>query len=115
MLAGKAGNFTAETDLNGNPLTVGSSSGQDAVQGADITLTINNTIQYVAQTELVKTVQQSGAQSGSVVVLNVQTGAIVALAGAPTFDPNHYGDYADQKGCIDTEDVYYNPRPLLCV
>src|SRR5436853_2945836 len=109
MLAGKAGNFTAETDLNGNPLTVGSNSSQQAVNGADITLTINNTIQYVAQRELVKVIKQSEAQSGSVVVLNVHTGAVVALAGAPTFDPNHYGTYADQKGCIDTEAVYYHP------
>jgi cell division protein FtsI/penicillin-binding protein 2 len=113
LLTGKAGSLTAETDLNGNPLTVGSSSGQPPVNGADITLTINNTIQYVAQTELVKVIRESGAQSGSVVVLNVHTGAIVALAGAPTFDPNHYGDYADQKGCINTEAVYYNPN-LYC-
>ena len=113
LLAGKAGNLTAETDLNGNPLTVGSSSGQDPVPGADITLTINNTIQYIAQTELEKTVQQSGAQSGSVVVLNVHTGAVIALAGAPTFDPNHYGNFADQKGCINTEGVYYSPD-LFC-
>ena len=113
LLAGKAGHFTAETDLNGNPLTVGSSSGQDAVEGADITLTINNTIQYVAQTALVKTIEQSGAQSGSVVVLDVHTGAVVALAGAPTFDPNHYGSYADERGCINTEEVYYHPG-LFC-
>jgi cell division protein FtsI/penicillin-binding protein 2 len=113
LLAGKAGNFTAETDLNGNPLTVGSSSGQQAVNGEDITLTINNTIQYVAQTELVKVIRQSGAQSGSVVVLNAHTGAVIALAGAPTFDPNDYGAYADQKGCINTEAVYYHPD-LFC-
>jgi cell division protein FtsI/penicillin-binding protein 2 len=114
LLAGKAGSLTAETDLNGNPLTVGSSSGQDPVKGSDITLTINNTIQYVAQTELVKTIQQSDAQSGSVVVLNVHTGAVVALAGAPTFDPNSYGSYADERGCINTEEVYYHPG-LFCM
>jgi cell division protein FtsI/penicillin-binding protein 2 len=113
LLAGKAGNFTAETDLNGNPLTVGSNSGQDAIPGADITLTIDNTIQYVAQTELVKVIQQSDAQSGSVVILNARTGAVVALAGAPTFDPNHYGSYAHEKGCINTKDVYYHPD-LFC-
>jgi len=76
-------------------------------------MAIINTIQYVAQTEVVKAIQQSHAQSGSVVVLNVHTGAVVALAGAPTFDPNIYGAYADQKGCINTEAVYYHPD-LFC-
>jgi cell division protein FtsI/penicillin-binding protein 2 len=113
LLAGKNGSLTAETDLNGNPLTVGSSSSQDPVNGADITLTINNTIQYIAQTALVKAVQSSDAQSGSVVVLNVHTGAVIALAGAPTYDPNNYGAYADQTGCIHTEAVYYSPD-LYC-
>jgi cell division protein FtsI/penicillin-binding protein 2 len=113
VLAGKNGNFTAETDLNGNALTVGSSSGQEPVKGADLTLTVNNTIQYIAQTELTKAVQASGAQSGSIVVLNVHTGAVVALAGAPTYDPNNYGNYANQTGCIHTEAVYYSPN-LYC-
>lgn len=113
LLAGKPGSFTAETDLNGNPLTVGASSGQQAINGADITLTIDSSIQYLVQTALTDTVKEQGAQSGTVVVVNVHTGAIVAMAGAPTFDPNHYGDYASQKGCLGREDVYFNPA-LYC-
>jgi cell division protein FtsI/penicillin-binding protein 2 len=113
LLAGQKGTFMAETDLNGNPLTVGSASSQDPVPGIDMTLTINNTIQYIAQTELEQTIQKSGAQSGAVVVLNARTGAVVALAGAPTFDPNHYGAFADQRGCIGMQAVYYHPA-LFC-
>ena len=58
LLTGKAGSLTAETDLNGNPLTVGASSGQAPVPGANITLTIDSTIQYLAQTALVSTIQK---------------------------------------------------------
>ena len=113
LLAGKAGSLRAETDLNGNPLTVGASSEQDAVRGADLTLTVDNFIQYFVQNALQDAVKQMDATSGTVIVLNAHTGAIIAMAGDPTFDPNHYSNFADQKGCIGTEDVYLNPA-LFC-
>ncbi|HEY7418050.1 MAG TPA: penicillin-binding protein 2 [Ktedonobacteraceae bacterium] len=113
LLAGKAGSLTAETDLNGNPLTVGASSSQPVVNGANLTLTIDSTMQYFVQTNLADAVQQMGAQSGTALVVNARTGAIVAMAGAPSFDPNHYGDYANLKGCLNSEDVYFDPA-LYC-
>src|ERR1051326_721008 len=113
LLAGKPGSFTAETDLNGNPLITGASVEQPAVSGASLTLTIDSTIQYMVQTALTAAVQQMQAQSGTVVVLNARTGAVVAMAGAPTFDPNQYGSYANQTGCIGTESVFLNPA-LYC-
>lgn len=113
LLAGKAGSFTAETDLNGNPLTVGASSEQQAVNGADLTLTIDSSVQYMVQTALDQVVQQTQAQGGTVVIVNARTGAIVAMAGNPTFDPNRYGDFANSKGCLGSEDVYFNPA-LYC-
>jgi cell division protein FtsI/penicillin-binding protein 2 len=113
LLAGKAGSFRAETDLNGNPLTVGAESEQDSVKGADLTLTVDSFIQYFVQNALQDTVKQMDATSGTVIVLNARTGAIIAMAGYPTFDPNHYSKFADQKGCIGTEDVYLNPA-LFC-
>ena len=112
-LSGKAGSLTAETDLNGNPLTVGPSTMQDKVDGANLTLTIDSIIQYQAQTQLEDLVKKSGAQSGTVVVLNAHTGAVVALVGAPTFDPNNYGNYASNKGCLGQLEVYSNPA-LYC-
>ncbi|HYK84267.1 MAG TPA: penicillin-binding protein 2 [Ktedonobacteraceae bacterium] len=113
LLAGKPGSFTAETDLNGNPLIVGASSEQPAVAGANLTLTIDSTIQYFVEMGLAQAVQQLGAQSGTAVVVNARTGAVVAMAGAPTFDPNQYGNYATQTGCLGTESVFFNPA-LYC-
>ena len=109
LLAGKPGSFTAESDLNGNPLVVGPSTNQPPINGANITLTIDSNIQYMVQQALVKTVQQLGAESGSVVVLDARSGAVVAMAGAPGFDPNQYGKYAAQKGCLQSGVVYLNP------
>jgi cell division protein FtsI/penicillin-binding protein 2 len=109
LLTGKPGSFTAETDLNGNPLIVGASSDQPAVPGANLTLTIDSTIQYIVQTALTEKVNELHSQGGTVVVINARTGAIVAMAGAPTFDPNQYGNYYNKMGCLGRESVYFNP------
>lgn len=113
LLSGTPGSFTAETDLNGNPLVVGASSEQSAVSGANLTLTIDSAIEYMVQKGLEDAIKQLQAESGTVVVINTRTGAVVAMAGAPTFDPNQYGQYASQSGCLGTEQVYFNPA-LYC-
>lgn len=113
LLAGKPGSFTAETDLNGDPLVVGASSEQAPVPGANITLTIDSNIQYMVQNDLDSAVKKLGAQGGSITVINARTGAVVAMAGNPSFDPNQYGNYSTQTGCLGTEGVYFNPS-LYC-
>src|SRR6266478_903599 len=113
LLAGRPGSFMAETDLNGNPLIVGASTELAARNGANLTLTIDSTIEYMVQTALAAMVKQLQAQSGTVVVLNARTGAVVAMAGEPTFDPNQYGNYAGQMGCLGSEEVFFNPA-LYC-
>lgn len=59
-------------------------------QGADLYLTIDEVIQYVAERELEAAVTQSGALSGSAIVMDPFSGEILALANYPTFDPNAY-------------------------
>ncbi len=113
LLSGKPGTFTAETDLNGNPLTVGASSGQQAVNGANITLTIDSVVQYYAQQILAEQVKKTQAQSGTAIVMNARTGAIIAMANAPTFDPNNFGKSVSVKGCENQLSVYLNSA-LYC-
>jgi cell division protein FtsI/penicillin-binding protein 2 len=109
LLEGKPGSFTAVTDLQGNPLDVGSTNEQPPISGANLTLTINSTVQYMVEKALADTVKQLQADSGTVVVMSAHTGAVVAMAGEPTFDPNNYGQYATQQGCLGNEEVYFNP------
>jgi cell division protein FtsI/penicillin-binding protein 2 len=113
LLAGKPGSFTAETDLQGNPLVVGADAEQPAVSGANLTLTIDSSVEYMVQNALANVVKQLDAQSGTVVVIDARTGAVAALAGVSTFDPNNYGRYATQMGCLNSEQVYFNPA-LYC-
>jgi cell division protein FtsI/penicillin-binding protein 2 len=113
VLAGKPGKSMVETDLQGNPLTVGVNNQQAPVNGANLTLTINSNVEYMVEMNLAQTVQSLQAQSGAVVVLNAKTGAVVAMAGYPTYDPNEYGQYYNQTGCLHSEQVYFNPA-LYC-
>jgi cell division protein FtsI/penicillin-binding protein 2 len=113
LLAGQPGRSMVETDLQGNPLTVGVDDQQAPVNGASLTLTIDSNVEYMVETNLAKTVQNLQAQSGAVVVLNAKTGAVVAMAGYPTYDPNQYGQYYNQTGCLHSEQVYFNPA-LFC-
>ena len=66
------------------------------VNGSTVHLTIDRDIQWVAQQAIARRVKEAQAESGSVVVLNVKTGEILAMATAPTFNPNDYGA-ADPK------------------
>ena len=57
-------------------------------QGEDITLSIDSNLQYVAEKELDKAIDSSGAKTGSIVALNPYTGDVLAMVNYPHFDPN---------------------------
>ncbi|MGO4222628.1 peptidoglycan D,D-transpeptidase FtsI family protein [Lysobacter sp. TAF61] len=61
---------------------------KQAEPGHDLTLTIDRRIQYLAFRELRGTLQRTGASSGSVVVLDIATGEVLAMANLPTYNPN---------------------------
>src|SRR5690349_20308296 len=56
--------------------------------GENVVLTIDQTIQYIAEKELENAVRENGAAAGTVIVENPHTGEILALANRPTFNPN---------------------------
>ena len=88
-MSGTPGKSTYERGPGGRAIPTGSSVRVDAQAGVDIELTIDRDIQYVAQQAIAEAVESSGASDGTVVVMNPQSGQILALATAPTFDPNY--------------------------
>ena len=65
--------------------------------GSNVVLTIDEQIQYIAEKELDKAVQDSHAESGTIVVQNPHTGEILALASRPTFNPNLFRTVSPQQ------------------
>ncbi|MGD1907171.1 MAG: peptidoglycan D,D-transpeptidase FtsI family protein [Leptolyngbyaceae cyanobacterium] len=76
-------------------------------------LTLDSRLQQVAQTALRETLAQYGTDKGTVMVMDVQTGAIRALAVEPTFDPNRYfeADLAHLKNWVVSD--FYEPGSTL--
>ena len=89
QISGEPGQLFVEKDANGKPY-----EGYEiaAKPGQTVVLTIDQTIQYQAEQALQAAVQQSHAKSGTVIVLDPRSGEILALANAPTFDPNRVAE-----------------------
>ncbi len=64
--------------------------GQGWVPGATLYLTIDSEIQYLAETTLQQALQDTGAASGTIIIMQPRTGEILAMANEPSFDPNRF-------------------------
>ncbi|MGI8916712.1 MAG: peptidoglycan D,D-transpeptidase FtsI family protein [Chloroflexota bacterium] len=89
-LTGKPGELRAERDGLGNEIDLSHAVRIAPVPGKDLHLTIDSAIQYDAEQELAAGLQKHGAISGSIVVMDPSTGAILAMANSPSYDPNQF-------------------------
>lgn len=94
-LAGEAGWIDAERDAEGRALVMQKPEMQPAVDGSDLVLTIDNAIQHLAERELDRSLKEFQAERGYVLVQDPNTGAILAMANWPTFNPNLFGKIED--------------------
>lgn len=92
-ITGHPGRIRAEMDNAGTEISFGLRERAAPLDGHDLLLTIDRTIQHFAEHELQRTLARHEAESGTIIVLEVTTGAILAMASHPTFDPNHYGRF----------------------
>ena len=90
-LKGTAGHSVFEKAPDGSKIPGGRQGGVKAVDGQDVTLTVNSNIQWYAQNAIAQQMAKMGGQSGTAVVMNAKTGAVLALASYPTYDPNDVG------------------------
>jgi penicillin-binding protein 2 len=87
-LRGDPGRIVYEVDAGGNRIAIVSK--ESAIDGADISLSIDLEFQKYIETQLVKTLEASNASRASVVAVDPQTGAVRALVSWPSFDNNEF-------------------------
>ena len=92
ILAGTDGKQTVEM-VNGAQIPTGPNSGIEAVDGGSLQLTIDHSIQAVAEGALARQVRAEKAIGGDVIVMDPKTFQILAMATYPTFNPNHPSQY----------------------
>ncbi|MGH9690296.1 MAG: penicillin-binding transpeptidase domain-containing protein [Candidatus Acidiferrales bacterium] len=83
--------------------------------GASIVLTLDQTIQYIAEKELDRAIEQTHARAGTVVVQDPNTGELLAVANWPTFDPNDPGAYPDEARMDRAVSAAYEPGSIFKV
>ena len=91
LLRGRAGWQSTLRDAKGDVLIGPWTVEMDPQPGYDLVLTIDSVVQGMAEEALAWGVQKFHAKGGSLVVMDPQTGEILALANQPTFDPNQPG------------------------
>ena len=92
FLTGKGGNKRFRKDAKGRKVEILSVEKSEAAQ--DVILTIDQRIQAIAYKELKGAVQAFKATSGSVVVVDIDTGEILALTNSPSYNPNNRSNTA---------------------
>lgn len=113
ILRGKAGVQTGERSPFGEIIPLGSGHYVPPVSGSTLYLTIDRGVQHMIERELQAAVQQYGAQSGSVVVMNPKTGAILGMASYPTYDPNNYNASDEQLFFDPVVSQQYEPGSVF--
>jgi stage V sporulation protein D (sporulation-specific penicillin-binding protein) len=98
LLKGTSGEVSIETDEFGRPIPFGIETTIKAPQpGLSIELTLDSYLQFVTEQALDTQAKAFHAANGTAIVMDPQTGEILALANWPTFDPNKFWAYTDNQ------------------
>jgi cell division protein FtsI/penicillin-binding protein 2 len=96
-LAGKAGQIFQETGAKGAWVFGAARELTPPVDGMNLILSIDKSIQFKVETVLKDAVKKHGADAGSIIVADPKTGQILAMAGYPDFNPNEYNKEENPK------------------
>ncbi len=94
-LAGEQGEIQSEKDISGNLISISDKKFVRAKDGADIVLTLDKTIQFEVCSQLNEHAKVIEADSAAAVVMDPESGAIIAMCSYPDFDPNQYNQVED--------------------
>lgn len=114
-LSGKDGLRQSVTDVRDVPLTIGGKNiEKPAVNGDNIVLTIDRNVQAQAEKALADGLKRSGATNGSVLVMDPQTGKVLAMANMPTYKPAEFTKVQDAAAFNNsTISMPYEPGSVI--
>ena len=107
ILRGIPGQYAVERDATQKNIPGGASEFTPPESGHDVVLTIDSVLQYIAETRIQEAVIETKSERGLVLVMDPNSGEVLANAIYPTFDPNYYNDFsADRRRNVAITDQY---------
>lgn len=95
-LTGTDGLLQSVTDVSNVPLTIGDNYiNQPAKNGENVVLTVDRNVQSYTEKALAEGLKRTGATNGSVMVMDPQSGKVIAMANLPTYNPSEYTKVQD--------------------
>jgi cell division protein FtsI/penicillin-binding protein 2 len=94
-LAGKEGYIGGEKDALGSPILIGGKRSSQAIPGVDLETSLDKRIQLVVSSKLKEGIERYGAKSGTVIVMDPKSGAILGMESYPSYNPAGYREYTD--------------------
>lgn len=95
-LAGRPGFEKRESDAKGNALLVGDGKKISALSGVTLETKIDRGVQTIVEKRLKEGMERYGAKAGSVIVMDPNTGAILAMSSLPGYEPGRYWEYGNE-------------------
>lgn len=96
-LKGVPGTLKHERDASGLPILIGNFLTSKTQNGKDLVLNIDRSVQFIAEEQLLKGIEKYGAKAASAVVMDPKTGAVLALASFPNYDPQKYFNFPKEN------------------
>jgi cell division protein FtsI/penicillin-binding protein 2 len=97
IVGGTPGKLIGQRDNQGNVIALAKSAWDPPIDGANLTLTIDNSVQWIIEKALDEAIAAQQAAGGTIIVEDPKTGAILGMASRPSFNPNDFDTVTDAK------------------
>lgn len=96
-LRGRPGFLTFEKDARGNPILTSSREEFSKENGDTLVTNLDRSVQYILERKLKEGIEKYNAKAGGVVVMDPNTGAILGMASFPSYDPEKFLDFEEER------------------
>ena len=113
LLKGRPGRVKGTRTALGKEVRIKRGVDVDPQTGCMVKLTIDHNLQYVVERELAAGVVSNGAEAAWCVVLAAKTGAVLAMASLPDYEPEHFNKYPKENQRNNAISINYEPGSVM--